>query len=449
MIRLLLILFILLLIDLYVFQAVKTAVQGFSSSTRSFFYWLYWSFTVITILGIFCFRITSPMQGARIIRLFILGFLFVNYIPKLIVILFLLVDDLIRVTKWGIQQISLIINHSNATPEPGVNAITRSEFLSKTALMAASVPVVAFTYGIISGAHDYRIRRQKIRLPNLPRSFDGLRIGQISDIHSGSFYNKKAVKRGVAMLINEKPDIIFFTGDLVNNEAGEMDDYIDVFDKIKAPLGVYSTLGNHDYGDYKRWPSVKAKIQNLENLKKVHRLLGWELLLNENRIIEQNGDKIAIIGVENWSAVGNFPKYGKLEKAVQGAEEASVKLLLSHDPSHWEAQVSPPLTPPRGGIGHPLNPPDGKSDGKAPPPGGLGGAVDIMFAGHTHGMQMGVEIGNFKWSPVQYIYKQWAGLYQKNNQYLYVNRGFGFIGFPGRVGILPEITIFELSGTDF
>ncbi|MCH8318793.1 MAG: metallophosphoesterase, partial [Bacteroidetes bacterium] len=345
MIRLLIILFILLLIDLYVFQAIKTAVHNFSGSTRSFFYWLYWSFTVITILGIFCFRITSPMQGARIIRLFILGFLFVNYIPKLIVILFLLVDDLIRVTKWGIQQISLIINHSNATPEPGVNAITRSEFLSKTALIVASVPVVAFTYGIISGAHDYRIRRQKIWLPNLPRSFEGLRIGQISDIHSGSFYNKKAVKRGVAMLVNEKPDMVFFTGDLVNNEAGEMDDYIDVFDKIKAPLGVYSTLGNHDYGDYKRWPSVEAKIQNLENLKKVHQLLGWELLLNENRIIEQNGDKIAIIGVENWSAIGNFPKYGKLDKAIQGTEEASVKLLLSHDPSHWEAQVCPPLTP--------------------------------------------------------------------------------------------------------
>jgi len=283
-------------------------------------------------------------------------------------------------------------------------------------VIAAALPISGMIYGILSGAHDYRIRRKIIYLPNLPSSFDGLKLCQLSDIHSGSFFNRRAVQGGVDMLMQEKPDLVFFTGDLVNNRADEVKSYIDIFGKIHAPLGVYSTLGNHDYGDYVRWESKEAKQQNLEDLKAAHKEMGWRLLMNENQLLEQGGEKIAVIGIENWSAKGRFPKHGRLDQAWKGTEEAKVKLLLSHDPSHWDAQVRPEY-------------PD----------------IDMTFAGHTHGAQFGIEIPWLKWSPVQYMYEQWAGLYQKEHQYLYVNRGFGYLGFPGRIGILPEITIIEFK----
>ena len=242
-----------------------------------------------------------------------------------------------------------------------------------------------------------------------------MKIGQISDIHSGSFYNQTAVKGGVDMLLAEKPDVIFFTGDLVNNLASELKDYKDIFSKVKAPLGVFSTLGNHDYGEYHfgTEPSA-AKAKNLELVKQSEREMGWDLLMNENRTLKVDNEEIGIIGVENWGAGLRFPKYGNLKKALVGSEDLPVKLLLSHDPSHWRAQV--------------LDYPE----------------IDAMFSGHTHGMQFGVRFKKFQWSPVQYIYKEWAGLYQQDHQQLYVNTGFGFLGYPGRVGILPEITIFEL-----
>jgi predicted MPP superfamily phosphohydrolase len=270
-------------------------------------------------------------------------------------------------------------------------------------------------FGILSGAHDYRVRRVKVSLPNLPKSFDGLRIGQVSDIHSGSFFNKTAVKGGVEMLMNEKPDVIFFTGDLVNNEAIEVKDYLGTFSKLKAPLGVYSVTGNHDYGDYHQWSSVAEKRNNFKDLIEAHKTMGYQVLMNEHRILQQGGDKIAILGIENWGGRG-FAKYGKLDEAHNGIYDANVKLLLSHDPSHWDLQVRPEY-------------PD----------------IDVMFSGHTHGFQFGVEIGNFKWSPSQYAYKQWSGLYQEGKQFLYVNRGFGYLGYPGRIGMPPELTIMELK----
>jgi predicted MPP superfamily phosphohydrolase len=217
------------------------------------------------------------------------------------------------------------------------------------------------------------------------------------------------------MLLKEKPDVIFFTGDLVNNQTSELKDYFDVFNKVKAPLGVFSVTGNHDYGDYHRWESANAKAQNFQDLIRAHKELGFDLLQNENRWLEADGERIAILGNENWGA-GRFAKYGKLDQAYKGTEEAPVKLLLSHDPSHWDAQV--------------------RQNYKD---------IDIMFAGHTHGFQFGVEVGGLKWSPSQYIYKQWAGLYREEDQYLYVNRGFGYLGYPGRVGIPPEITIVTLK----
>jgi predicted MPP superfamily phosphohydrolase len=249
----------------------------------------------------------------------------------------------------------------------------------------------------------------------LPQAFRNLRIVQISDIHSGSFNNKKGVLRGVEKALKLKPDVILFTGDLVNNKADEMEHYMDVFNQLKAPMGVYSTLGNHDYGDYEQWGSKEEKAANLERLKQVHGELGWKLLMNEHVVFERNGDKIALLGIENWSAKARFPKYGKMNEAYAGTENIPFKILMSHDPSHWDAEVIPKYAD-----------------------------VDLMLSGHTHGMQFGIELPWFKWSPVQYVYKQWAGLYEEGRQKLYVNRGFGFIGYPGRVGILPEITLIEL-----
>jgi predicted MPP superfamily phosphohydrolase len=295
--------------------------------------------------------------------------MFVNLLSKIFVALFLVLADLVRLGKWTFNG----FKGNNSTPEqPTGEPITRSEFLTKAALVAGAVPAVAMTFGILSGAHDYRVRRVTVRLPNLPKSFDGLRLAQISDIHSGSFFNKTAVKGGVEMLLREKPDLVFFTGDLVNNVATEVQDYISIFNKVKAPLGVYSTLGNHDYGDYVSWATPQAKRQNLQDLMTAHKLLGWDLLMNENRKLKRGGDEIAIVGIENWGGKGRFPKYGRLDLANKNTQDSAVKLLLSHDPSHWRAQVLEEY-------------PD----------------IDVMFAGHTHGMQFGVELGNVKWSPVK------------------------------------------------
>ncbi|MBX2841523.1 MAG: metallophosphoesterase [Flammeovirgaceae bacterium] len=401
-------------IDYYVFQGIKTVSQDLSASNKRIINYIYWAITVITIGAFFTYHFLSPEFVGKNVRTFIMVGIFINYFSKLFMVFFLLIDDLIRLGQWIISSIGSKGTKENL-PE-ATNGISRSEFLAKSGLIVSSIPVVGMTYGIISGAHDYRVRKQTVNLPNLPSSFDGIKIAQISDIHSGSFFNKTAVKGGVEMILNQKPDIIFFTGDLVNNKASEVKDYIDIFGKVTAPLGVYSVLGNHDYGDYVSWETPQAKIKNLENLKASHGIMGWNLLMNENKVLERNGEKLAIIGIENWGAKARFPKHGKMKEACLGTEDVPVKLLLSHDPSHWDAEVRPKY-------------PD----------------IDIMFAGHTHGMQFGIEVGGFQWSPVKYMYEQWAGLYQKDEQYLYVNRGFGYLGFPGRIGMPPEITIMELK----
>ncbi|MFZ6011424.1 MAG: metallophosphoesterase, partial [Bacteroidota bacterium] len=325
-------------------------------------------------------------------------------------VLVLFTDDLTRAFKWVAN-----FFYKGASGDMPGQTIPRSEFLTKAALIATGIPLGTMAYGILSGAHDYRVRRVTVKLPNLPKAFDGITIGQVSDIHTGSFFNKTAVKGGVEMMLNEKPDLIFFTGDLVNNETSEVKDYINIFNKLKAPLGVYSVTGNHDYGDYQQWNTLEEKRRNFKDLIEAHRLLGFDLLMNRNHEIIQGGDKLSIIGIENWGA-GRFSKYGKIDQAYSGSGEAAVKLLLSHDPSNWDAQVRTLY-------------PD----------------IDVTFSGHTHGFQFGVEIGGIKWSPSQYAYKQWAGLYQEGNQYLYVNRGFGYLGYPGRIGMPPELTIMELK----
>ena len=401
--------FLFLVVDYYFFQAIITLTGDFSVKAKSVIRYGFWIPTGLSIIALLWWAFEDPYKYSASVRQLVLSGLFVIYFSKLFGIIVLFVDDLQRGVRWVASLFSK--KEGNLPGE----VIPRSEFLAKTALVASAIPLGAFTYGIISGAHDYHLKRVTVKLPNLPKAFDGIKIGQISDIHSGSFWNKTAVKGGVELLQKEKPDVIFFTGDLVNTKSDEVQPYMDIFNKLRAPLGVFSITGNHDYGDYGSWPSVQEKQKNFKNLIEAHRLLGFDLLLNEHRFIEQGGEKLAILGIENWGA-GRFSKYGKMDLAYRGTEDASTKLLLSHDPSHWDAQVRQEY-------------PD----------------IDMASAGHTHGFQFGVEIGNFKWSPSQYIYKQWAGLYQEGNQYLYVNRGFGYLGYPGRVGIPPELTIVELK----
>jgi uncharacterized protein len=276
---------------------------------------------------------------------------------------------------------------------------------------------VILIYGMMRNRYRYKIHRKTIILHKLPIELHGLKIIQISDIHSGSFTETNPLQKAIALINREAADLVFFTGDLVNNVASEMEPFVPVFKEIKARHGVFSILGNHDYGDYVLWKSTEAKLQNFRSLLQTHRQLGWELLLNENRLLNIGGASLAIIGVENYSTKGRFSRYGDLAKAAEGTSGVDVKLLLSHDPSHWMSEVV--------------------ADYKD---------IAVTFSGHTHGMQFGIEVTDwFKWSPVQYIYKEWAGLYQRDKQYLYVNRGFGFLGYPGRVGVLAEITVLTLE----
>lgn len=406
---------VLLLLDYYIFQAVKTSFDFESEKKKRWLMRGYWFIVAITIAGLF---LGIFLSIGRVLRTVLFVWFFVHYFSKLFALPFLLIDDLRRLVIWSSRKLGLTKNKVDELEIVEVKeGISRSEFISKTGLVMAGLPFVTMNYGMISNnVYDYQVKRKKIIIPNLPKSFDGIKIGQISDVHSGSFFDKVAVQGGVDLLNAEKCDIVFFTGDLVNDQTTEMRDYTNIFDKVKAPMGVYSILGNHDYGDYKQWPSAQAKKKNLEDLYEVHKNLGWDLLLNENRIIEQSGDKIAIVGVENWGSNLRFPRKGDLVKAKENTDEAAVKLLLSHDPSHWRAQVL--------------------KDHKD---------IDMMFAGHTHGMQFGIEFGDFKWSPAQYVYPEWSGLYEHEKQKLYVNVGYGFLGYPGRIGILPEITIFELK----
>jgi uncharacterized protein len=399
-----------ILIDLYIFQALKTSVNSFSVPWKRTFYITFWAITLLSILGLVYINIADHVS--KDFRQFITVSVSIIYFSKVFGVLTLLIDDIFRAGQWVFYKVFPSLKSAPGSTGTG---ISRTEFISKAALVAVAVPLVTFSFGIVSGAHNYRLRRRTIYLPNLPKQFDGISIGQLSDIHSGSFFSRPGVKKGIDMLQSKKPDMIFFTGDLVNDTTSEVAEYKDIFAKVQAPLGVFSTLGNHDYGDYKSWPSIEKKKKNLADLITVHKELGWDILMNENRTITVDGASIAVIGVENWGA-GRFSKYGDLSKAYQGIQEMPVKLLLSHDPSHWDAQIRPQF-----------------------------GDIDVTFAGHTHGFQFGVEIGDFRWSPSQWIYKQWADLHQTGDQYLYVNRGFGFIGYPGRIGILPEVTIIELK----
>jgi predicted MPP superfamily phosphohydrolase len=373
---------------------------------------LYWGISIAVLI---IFAITPLLTNPEWSRLknYIFVTILIIFFSKLLAAVFFLLDDIRRLVQWGAGK--LFFNNTEVSTMNG-EGISRSAFLSWLGIGLGGSLFSSLLYGF-TNKYKYEVRRVKLTFDNLPASFRGLKIVQISDIHTGSFGNPQAVSRGIDMVLQEQPDLILFTGDLVNDIATEMkEEYIAIFSRLKAPMGVFSTLGNHDYGDYLWWENPESKKANLDRLKQIQANMGWKLLMNEHVALEKGGEQIALIGIENWSAKARFPKYGKMSEAYAGADKYPFKILMSHDPSHWDAEVRPHY-------------PD----------------IDLALAGHTHGMQFGVEIPGLKWSPVQYVYPQWAGLYEEGRQKLYVNRGFGFIGYPGRVGIMPEITVIELA----
>lgn len=401
---------------MYVIRGYRNLFKGLAEKIYVFLFLGCSSVTVLLILYLIIFgREGLGPEGSfqkTFLQSLVFGFIFTNFLPKLTGAIFLLIDDVKRL----VQFLSIKFFTSQTVSSNSIeHTITRSDFLLKAGTLAVGIHVGTLLYGMVKSAYDYRIHRVKLRLPGLPVEFQGLKIAQISDIHCGSFYNRRAVTRGVDMLMNENPDIVFFTGDMVNDRADEVKNYCNIFSKIKAPLGVFAILGNHDYGDYIQWKNQDEKKENLNTLIQMQKDMGWDVLLNENRVIKKGIAQVAIAGVENWGAKNWSQKHGNLSKALIGTSTISCRLLLSHDPSHWDAQIL---------------------DYEIP--------ISATFSGHTHGLQFGVDNQYVKWSPAKYFYPQWAGLYEKNGKFLYVNRGFGFIGFPGRVGILPEITVFSL-----
>jgi predicted MPP superfamily phosphohydrolase len=338
-----------------------------------------------------------------------LGFFISLFIFQAIIIISLFFEDIIRIPQAIYSLFNQGFNGQEYFPQ-------RRKFLSQLALILASIPFGALMYGMYRGKYNYKVMSYEIEFDDLPNSFDGFTISHISDIHSGSFDNYEKVKYGIELINKQKSDVIMFTGDIVNNISTELDPWKDLFSKLTAKHGVYSILGNHDYGDYMQWNSDEEKIKNFENLKKIQQQMGFKLLLNENDSIIKGDETISIVGVENWG-VGGFKKAGDLKKATSGLSSAEFKILLSHDPSHWNAEVTP-------------------SENYFP----------LTLSGHTHGMQFGIDIpGWIKWSPIKWRYPQFAGLYKKAKEYLYVNRGFGYLAYPGRVGMWPEITVITLK----
>jgi uncharacterized protein len=387
--RLSLILLLFLVGDIYFYQAVITLTENPALHIS------YWIVDILLIAGIISTvsMLRAGKQVQRILPMLMTAMLLI-FIPKLFSSLILLAEDILRLFR-GFPP--------------------RSFYVSEVALALAGLLFLIIVFGVTRGKHFYRIKRETIYFPDLPETFDGFTITQISDVHSGSFSDAKAVQKGLDLVNSQNSDLLLFTGDLVNNMASEMDQWIPMFTKLKAPYGKYSVLGNHDYGDYIRWESNAAKAANLKRLKEIHAETGFKLLLNEAVEIKKQGECVALIGVENWGK-GGFHQYGDLKKATAGVPDNSFKILMSHDPSHWDEVT----------VDHEQH-------------------VHLTLAGHTHGMQFGIELFGFKWSPIKYFYKQWAGLYSQEGKYLYVNRGFGFHGLKGRIGIWPEITVLTLK----
>lgn len=409
--RFIIFLLIILAVEFYFLQAVRTFVQDFSQGKKHFILWTAYVFAGLSILIGLIALFYPPGKWNSFLR-FVSSAAFILIVCKLIGCSFLIIDDLIRLFRWIF---SLFQNRSQEAVV-AKEGISRLKFMSQLAVTFTVVPAIGFLYGIVRGAYKYRVHNVKVPSPNLPDEFDGFKIIQLSDIHVGSFMDKAPLNRAFDIVMQQNADLILFTGDLVNNVADETAGYEDIFKRLKAPHGVYSVLGNHDYGDYVEWETKDEKHANLNKLKNLQASFGWKLMMNEHVAIEKNGQQIGLLGIENWGANLRFPKYGKMDQAYSGAENYPFKILMSHDPSHWDNQVRPEYA-----------------------------NIDLTLSGHTHGMQLGIEIPGFKWSPAKWVYKEWAGLYKEGKQFLYVNRGLGFLGYPGRLGIWPEITVIELK----
>ena len=405
MLRWIIFLVVFVIMDIYAFQAFKTVTKN------NWLQILYWLLTVL-VVGSFIYHYYgfNRRDGFTHAHAYAFGFFIALLVPKMVLLIVMFSEDLFRIP------LAMYRYFTEGESARGNYFLARRQFVSQIALGLAAIPLVSIIYGIYRGKYNYKVLKYTLYFEDLPESFDGYKLTQISDIHSGSFDNMDKVKYAVDLINEQDSDVILFTGDIVNNKTDELIPYVDVFNKLKAKDGLYSVLGNHDYGDYVSWDSDEAKDQNLEDLKTLQKEIGFDLLLNESRYLEKNGERIALVGVENWGA-GGFKKAGDLKRAGAGIHKDDFKILMSHDPSHWEKEV----------IQDDYN-------------------YHLTLSGHTHGMQFGIEIpGWFKWSPVKWRYKYWAGIYEEMGQYINVNRGFGYLAFPGRVGIWPEITVIELK----
>lgn len=390
---------IFLLLEVYVYQAFKTV---YTHHNAKFIYWV----PTILIYGLLAYSVFTFNRASHDYqRLQIVFSVFLIFVlPKILAVVFLLVEDLFRLLNFGYNYVAT--DHHNYP--------SRRKFVSLLGLGSAGLLAAVVLDGIVFGKHRHRARIVRLKLKNLPESFRGYKIVQISDVHSGSFQNPKHLQHAIDLINKQNADLVLFTGDMVNNYADEFIPFIDLFAQIKSKDGKFAILGNHDYGDYGDFKSKEEKAKNIPQLIDYEKKAGFEMLRNEHRIIERNGEKLYILGVENWG-LPPFPQYGDLDKASRNVPADAAKILMSHDPSHFDAVVKH----------HPKN-------------------IQLTLSGHTHGMQFGIDLKNFRWSPVKYRYPKWADLYQSEGKYLYVNRGFGVIGYPGRVGVLPEITVFEL-----
>lgn len=404
---------LLLIIDGYSFWGIRKIIHDYSLRLKRIITILFWivpPFLLFGIIFLTVMRESIPASQTMPYFHFFSGTFILFYVPKLIFILFNIVDDII----FPLRKIITGVRHHVAPKNEERPTITRRKFLNQVGIIFAGIPFLSLIYGIALGRFNFTVRNLSLKFDNLPDKFDGLKIVQISDFHLGSFINNEDEVRHAIDLVNaQEPDIILFTGDLVNNVAEEIDGFFDILKSLKAKKGKYSILGNHDYGEYVRWSSDEKKKMNLQRVIEKQKEMDFDLLLNESRSIAIDEQKIDLIGVENWG-LPPFPQYGDLKKSMQNTDKDTFKILLSHDPTHWDAQV--------------LN----KTD------------IDLTLSGHTHGAQFGIEIPGWRWSPVSLRYKRWGGLYEEAKQKLYVNTGIGFIGFPGRVGMPPEITVFEL-----
>ncbi len=393
------------LFEWYAFQAIKTV-------TQNRLIWLFYSIIVISIFGSLIWGGYNRSEGMTVSFNYAIGSFLMLIAFQILLIAFLFIEDLARIFQAIYGYLT-----GNKVSDAGFLP-SRRKFVSQIALGLASIPLTSLLYGMYKGRYNYKVLQYELTYDDLPEAFDGFTITQISDVHSGSFDNAKKVQYGIDLINRQQSDVILFTGDFVNNQTSELDPWIDIFAQLKAPFGKYSVMGNHDYGDYMQWPSEAAKVENFEAFKKAHQSMGFDLLLNESRFLEKDGQRLALIGVENWGA-GRFKKAGDLNKAVSGLQATDFKVLMTHDPSHWEAEVLP----------HPF-------------------PFHLTLSGHTHGMQFGIEIpGWIKWSPAQWRYKQWAGIYERDQQRINVNRGFGFLAYPGRVGMWPEVSVITLRRT--